>query len=175
MTDVDHIQCALEQLLQERAELDAAITALQKRIGKPPVIGNAPLGSPPIQRVEMNVTGEPVVYRGEFFNLSVTKAAEKLLKRVGRPMKTPEIMNGLQRAGYELNAKHPRPMIYTSLHRSRDFVKVLADTWDLAERHPEAAAQKAEHQTSKATKKRKANAKAEKATGKQSAELRTVA
>lgn len=177
MSDVDHIQAALQQLLQERAELDAAISALQKRIGKPAAESTAPLQ----QSVRMPIgpphSGEPIVYRGEFFGLSITKAAEKLLKRAGRPLKTPEILACLQRAGFEIKAKLPRPTIYTSLNRSRDFVKVLPDTWGLSEHHPEAAAQKeAEQKTSKASKKRKSNARAEKATEKQSAEgLRTVA
>lgn len=137
MAEVDHIEAALQQLLQERAELDAAIAALQKRSGK--------TASGSTQSVPANVpqpAGDIVVYRGDFFNLSITKAAEKLLRRVGRALKTPEIQDAFQRAGYEIKSKLVRPTIYTSLNRSRDFVKVLPDTWDLSERHPEAAAQK---------------------------------
>lgn len=161
MAEVDHIEAALQQLLQERAELDAAIAALQKRSGK--------TASSAAQVPSANISlpaGDVIVYRGDFFNLSITKAAEKLLRRVGRALKTPEIQDAFQRAGYEIKSKLVRPTIYTSLNRSRDFVKVLPDTWDLSERHPEAAAQKeqeiAEQKTSKASKKRKARAHAEK-------------
>ncbi len=138
----DPIETALKQLLQERADLDAAIAALQKRLGRPVTATVAlPLGASggPGQPV-----GETVVYRGEFFNLSVTKAAEKLLRRVGRPLKTPEILDAFERAGYEMKAKAPRANIYTALARSKNFVKVLPDTWALAEWHPEAAAFKEE-------------------------------
>ncbi len=165
MTDVDHIEAALNQLLQERAELDAAIAALQKRIGKP-VTSGAPQQQDARTVALVPQAGETVVYRGEFFNLSVTKAAEKLLKRAGKPLRTPEILAAFQRAGFEIKAKSPRPTIYTSLSRSRDFVKVLPDTWDLSERHPEAAAQKEQEMSKqKSSKKRKGSARAEKDVG----------
>ncbi len=156
----DYLEAALQQLLQERAELDAAISALQKRIGKPAASSEAPAQQTVRMPIGAPHSGEPIVYRGEFFNLSITKAAEKLLKRAGRPLKTPEILACLQRAGFEIKAKLPRPTIYTSLNRSKDFVKVLPDTWDLSERHPEAAAkkeqEKAQQKSSKSKRKRKA-------------------
>lgn len=139
MTDNNPLEAALQQLLQERAELDSVIAALQRRLGK---TGASEKSIAPFY--PSGDARDSVVYRGEFFNLSVTKAAEKLLKRAGRPLKTPEILKAFNDAGYEMKAKLPRPMIYTSLNRSKDFVKVLPDTWDLAERHPEAAKKKAQ-------------------------------
>src|SRR6266851_3165115 len=144
MAENDYMERALQHLLQERAELDAAIATLQKRIGKPMPSVSAAIASSgsPDTRLPQQLSGDVVTYRGEVFNLSITKAAEKLLKRVGRPLKTPEIQAAFQNAGFEIKSKLVRPTIYTSLTRSRDFVKVLPDTWDLSERHPEAAAQK---------------------------------
>ncbi len=163
--DTGHIEAAILQLLQERAELDSVIAALQKRVGgaaqnKAVLPGSNPIGG-------SHASAGTMVYRGEFFNLSITKAAEKLLKRFGRPLKTPEIQEAFEKAGYEIKSKLVRPTIYTSLTRSRDFVKVLPDTWDLSERHPEAAAKKEQELTkakgSKASRKRR-TAKAERAT-----------
>src|SRR5205823_13616191 len=84
--------------------------------------------------------GEVTVYRGDFFNLSITKAAEKLLRRAARPLKTPEIVDAFRRAEYRAENKNLRSNVFTALHRSPDFVKVLPDTWDLAEKYPEVAA-----------------------------------
>jgi hypothetical protein len=97
--------------------------------------------------------GEPAVYRGEFYGLSVTKAALKLLKRVGRPLKTPEIQDAFLKAEYQMKGKAPRSNIYTALARSKDFARVLPDTWALAEWHPEVAA--AQQEAAKARKAKK--------------------
>jgi hypothetical protein len=154
MTEKDNpIEAALNQLLQERLDLDAAIRALQKRLGQPvsssPSASNGGFTTPGPARP----VGEPVVYRGEFYGLSATKAAQKLLKRVNRPLKTPEIFEAFQKAGFEMKAKTPRSNIYTALSRSKDFVRVLPDTWGLAEWHPEIAA--AKQDAAKAVKPRK--------------------
>jgi hypothetical protein len=160
MPDINHLEGALQQLLQERAELDSVIAALQKRLGKP-----ATSGSPiPPARPLLNTTGTPsadsVVYRGAFFNLSVTKAAEKLLKTNGRPLKTPEILSAFQQAEYKASeGENARAGIYTALARSKDFVKVAADTWDLSERHPEAAEKKAQELVAAKAKKDKKSGK----------------
>jgi len=145
MPDTNHIEGALQQLLQERAELDSVIAALQKRLGKPATNGASSIpAAKPLLNTGAGIAADSVVYRGAFFNLSVTRAAEKLLKTIGRPLKTPEILSAFQQAGYEMKGENSRSGIYTALARSKDFVKVLPDTWDLAERHPEAAEQKAQ-------------------------------
>jgi hypothetical protein len=166
MTDINHLEGALQQLPQERAELDSVIAALQKRLG---VQGGNVTPLPAAQSL-LNTTGiasaDSVVYRGAFFNLSVTKAAQKLLKTIGRPLKTPEVLSAFQQAGYEMKGENARNQIYTALARSRDFVKVLPDTWDLAERHPQAAEQKAQELASAKTKKPKKGGRAPKATAK---------
>lgn len=153
MTDVNHLEGALQQLLQERAELDSVIAALQKRLGKP-AANSSPLPAAKSLVATAGMTSaDSVVYRGAFFNLSVTKAAQKLLKTIGRPLKTPEILSAFQQAEYEMKGENARSGIYTALARSKDFVKVLPDTWDLAERHPEAAEQKAQELAAAKTKK----------------------
>jgi hypothetical protein len=153
MTEQNHLAGALQQLLQERAELDSVIAALQKRLGKPLTVASS---LPPAQMAPgSGAMPESVVYRGAFFNLSVTKATEKLLKTYGRPLKTPEILSAFDQAQFEIKGKHKRAAIYTALLRSPDFVKVLPDTWDLAARHPEAAEQKAQLRAAKKNKTRK--------------------
>jgi hypothetical protein len=154
MSETNHLEAVLQQLLHERTELDNLITALQKRMGKP--TSDSPL-SIPAKPMGVGTSAASVVYRGAFFNLSVTKAAEKILKTFGRPLKTPEILAAFQQAEFEMaKGENARSVIYTALLRSKDFVKVLPDTWDLAERHPQAAAQKAEELATKAAKPKKA-------------------
>lgn len=137
MPESNPLEAAIKRLQQERIEIDNLIAGLQKRLGMvvtSPTSPNGPASLSGGSNVEF--------YRGEFFNLSITKAAEKVLRRSGIPLKTPQIMDAFESAGYEVKGKTPRASIYTGLARSRTFVKVLPDTWDLSERHPEAAAQK---------------------------------
>ncbi|MGB2591667.1 MAG: hypothetical protein WAJ96_13530 [Candidatus Acidiferrum sp.] len=161
MTEQNHLEGALQQLLQERAELDSVIAALQRRLGKPIVASTVPPAKSLLGT--SGATPDSVVYRGAFFNLSVTKATEKLLKTYGRPLKTPEILSAFQQAEFEIKGKHKRAAIYTALLRSPDFVKVLPDTWDLAERHPEAAEKKAQERAAKKNKAKKPKKAAPKA------------
>src|SRR5712664_478557 len=103
MSDSDHIEAVLQRLLQERVELDTVIAVLQKRMGKPATDSASTI--PPAKTLLNASPGgsaASVVYRGAFFNLSVTKAAEKLLRTFGRPLKTPEILSAFQQAEYEM-------------------------------------------------------------------------
>jgi hypothetical protein len=152
VTDTDHLEAALQQLLQERDELDGVIAGLQKRLGKFVPDSISPI--PPAKALYNPASiATGVVYRGAFFNLSVTKAAEKLLKTYGKPLKTPEILAAFLQAEYEgAKGENARSGIYTALARSKDFVKVLPDTWDLAERHPEAAEKKTQELAAKKSK-----------------------
>lgn len=152
MPEIDHLEAALQQLLQERAELDSVIAALQKRIGKPAISSSSIPPAKPLLNTP-GTSANSVVYRGVFFNLSVTKAVEKLLKTYGRPLKTPEMLSAFAEAEYErAKGDNARAAIYTALLRSKDFVKVAADTWDLAERHPNAAEKKVQELAAKAAK-----------------------
>jgi DNA-directed RNA polymerase delta subunit len=60
----------------------------------------------------------------------------------------------LKHAEYQVKGKAPRSNIYTALNRGKDFVKVLPDTWALAEWHPEIAAAKQDATKAKKPKKR---------------------
>jgi cell division septum initiation protein DivIVA len=159
-------EAALQQLLQERAEIDSAIAVLQKRIGRTGT-SDVTLPTNPLAKTQQgSASVDAVIYRGEFFNLSITKAAEKLIKRAGRPLKTPEILAAFEKAGYTIKSKLPRPSIYTSLNRSRDFVKVNPDTWDVAEKYPEIAALKEQQLAEKAAAKSRRNKRSAKPTEK---------
>lgn len=131
------IEAVLIRLRQERTELDNLIAALEKRQGISTTSTN---GTVSVSTRTSAPSG--IYYRGELFNLSITRAAEKVLRRAQIPLKTPQIMDAFEKAGYEVRGKTPRASVYTALARSKMFVKVLPDTWDLSERHPEAAAQK---------------------------------
>ena len=144
----DPLEMALAQLIQERNDLDVAISALQKRLGRQV---NTPAIAASGAAAASAPAGEVVTYHGEFHSLPLTKATEQLLHRVGRPLKTPQILKALQSASFEIRSKTPRSSLYTTLKRSPLFVKVLPDTWDLAERHPQAAERKRE-ETAKARK-----------------------
>jgi DNA-directed RNA polymerase delta subunit len=143
--------------LQERSDLDIAIAALQKRLGMP-------VGIPAqTQKAALNASttpaGDIITYHGEFHGLSLTKATEQVLRRANRPLKTPQIVKALQSANFEMRAKSPRTNLYTTLKRSPMFVKVLPDTWDLAEKHPQLAALKKEQSAEKKAKKKKSSDK----------------
>lgn len=142
----DPLELALYQLKQERSDLDIAIAALEKRLGRPASTAVAPSSA---GAATTTPAGDIVTYHGEFHNLSLTKATEALLHRVNRPLKTPQIVKALQNASFAIKAKNPRTNLYTSLRRSPIFVKVLPDTWDLAEKHPQAAALKQEEKAKK--------------------------
>jgi hypothetical protein len=167
MTEANHLEAALAQLIQERAELDSVIAALQKRLGKPAEAGGQ-------NRGQSTVSAESLVYRGAYFGLAVTKAAEKLLKAYGRPLKTPEFVAAFKSAEYDkVKGDNARAIVYTALLRSRDFVKVLPDTWDLAERHPQAAEKKLQELAAKAKGKTKSKGKG-KPIAKAKAEIKPV-
>src|SRR5688572_20850081 len=95
------LEAALQHLLDQRNQIDAAIAAIQQILGGGAVA--APAQSPSgghhfVARPSVPRGGEIVVHPGEFFQLSLTKATERILKRAGRPLKTGEILTTLRRA-----------------------------------------------------------------------------
>lgn len=135
---------AIASLLAERAEIDQAIAILRKRGGAGAASGTGqsatgqddkatstvPVGPTPI-------VGEVVAHPGEFHAHSFTQAAEKLLRRAGRPAKTTELIAAMRRAGMKVAEKPNAPQVlYTSLSRIKGFVRAAPNTWGLSEWFP---------------------------------------
>jgi hypothetical protein len=70
----------------------------------------------------------------QFFNRSQTEAAKMFLEMVGYPLRTHQIIEGIQKGGVKVGgktAKAKKTNLYTILHRSGDFGLVEKDTWGL--------------------------------------------
>lgn len=146
MANDPSIEQALMALREERARIDQAITALEAVSGRVPGSGGVPIGA-------SGVGGEIVTHPGEFHQHSLTQAADKILRRGARPMKTNEILAALQRAEFETGSKSPIQSLYTALARHKGFLKVRPNTWALAEWFPNAAPKVADGEGKKRRKK----------------------
>jgi hypothetical protein len=124
----------LEQLRQERDELNTLIQGLERRLGiltSQPDSENSQAASP---RVRVSVDSIPV---GFFHNLSQADAAEKLLRlNPGQPLKTGEILDALRKSGMSVHAKSGVTILYTTLKRSSKFERVAGKAWGLSEWYP---------------------------------------
>jgi hypothetical protein len=126
----------LEQLRSERGELDMLIRALEKRLGVVPLVSESEGNPAATPRVTVSLESIPV---GFFHNLSITGAAEKLLRmNEGHPLTTNEIMEAFRKAGGVMNpGKNAVTVLYNSLKRSPKFERVAGKAWGLAEWYPE--------------------------------------
>lgn len=123
----------LEQLRQERDELNALIQGLEKRVGvvQQSDEKNASLIAP---RITISVDAIPV---GFFHNLSQTEAAEKLLRLNDRtPLKTKEILDAFRKSGLQVHPKSASTILYTALSRNPKFERVSGKAWGLTEWYP---------------------------------------
>lgn len=125
----------LEKLLLERAELDQHIAFLQRRLGLPvsPSASLSPSASVPSGSVDLASSG---VHPGEFYGLSRPQAATALLRKVGKPLTTTQIFEGLREASFDVSGKNALNVLYTALTRSSDVRKVAPNTWGLREWYP---------------------------------------
>jgi hypothetical protein len=133
----------LEQLRQERAELDTLIKGLEKRLGVVPAIGEQSSGQSSGPRVTVSLDSIPV---GFFHNLSQAAAAEKLLRmNEGHPLTTNEIMDAFRKSGMDVSGKNAITILYNALKRSSNkFERVAGKAWGLAEWYPERKKRKAD-------------------------------
>lgn len=125
----------LEKLLGERSELDQQIAFLQKRLGMPITISTSigSLASVIASPVDLSSAG---IQRGEFYGLSRPQAACALLRKVGKPLTTTQIFEGLRDASYDVSGKNALNGLYTALSRVADVRKVAPNTWGLREWYP---------------------------------------
>lgn len=141
MVNDNALEQALAALLEERSVLDQAIAGLERRLGKSTGTASpaTAIGKKPVP-----TSGEIVAHPGEFHQHSLPEAAEKILHRAGRPVKTNEIVSALQRAEFSSKSKTLAQSVYTSLARNPTFEKVRPNTWGLREWYPNAPTAEAE-------------------------------
>jgi hypothetical protein len=80
--------------------------------------------------------GEPVSLVREylFFGKSQPDAAKLFLELVGHPLRTSEIIEGIEKGGVKVGGKTPKDKktnLYTILHRDEDFGLAGKDAWGL--------------------------------------------
>src|SRR5439155_10537551 len=109
------------------AELDAAITVLERRIAARSSGGSLVLAGAGFSNH---------IPQDAFFRMTVPDAIKKFLKMVGKPARpVTEIVDGLNHGGLEV----AYPTVYTSLTRLKDKGVVKAgENWGLEEWYPPA-------------------------------------
>jgi hypothetical protein len=80
--------------------------------------------------------GDPLllVKEYQFYSKSQPDAAKLFLEKVGHPLKTADIIAGIEKGGVKIGGKTPKDKktnLYTILHRSEDFALVGKDAWGL--------------------------------------------
>jgi hypothetical protein len=80
--------------------------------------------------------GEPValVREYQFFGKSQPEAAKMFLEMVGHPLRTSEIIEGIEKGGVKVGGKTPKDKktnFYTILYRGEDFGLAGKDAWGL--------------------------------------------
>ena len=124
----------LEQLRQERDELNMLIQGLEKRLGVVSQSVDTQVTEARSPRVRVSVDSIPV---GFFHNMSQADATDKLLRlNPGQPLKTNEILDAFRKSGMQVNAKNAVTILYTTLKRSPKFERVAGKAWGLAEWYP---------------------------------------
>lgn len=136
-TERQAFQTALDAALREREELDVLIRHLARRAGVDVPERSAP-GSQDSIGPTPGPTADPssLVADGEFYGQSATKATKALMAKLGRtrPLKTTEIFEAIKKGGVGISNIE---VLYKSLQRSDDFLRVAKGTWGLAEWYPE--------------------------------------
>ena len=126
----------LREMRQERDELNAAIQALEKRLGI-----TVPAPESYTAKEEEESAGFPPMTSmpiGFFHNLSLAAAAEKLLSRnPGQPYTTAQILEAFRTSGLVISSKNAATILYTALKRSPKFERVGSKAWGLKEWYPE--------------------------------------
>ncbi len=84
--------------------------------------------------------------------MSIAKAAEAFLRKIGRHEKTQTIIAAVQKGGVEVRGKSPMSTVYTTLSRRPAFVSLKKNYWDLAERRPDMVQEKKHRPKSKPAK-----------------------
>jgi hypothetical protein len=141
----------LQDLREERAELDALIQAVEKKLGESPSQSvsavdaekepgkTSPSKGHFVMRVKTrDAAFAPALTVGFFHNMSQAAAAEKLMNmNPGQALTTGQILEAFRSSGMPLNPKNSVQILYTALKRNPKFERVGNKAWGLREWYPE--------------------------------------
>lgn len=151
IVELQRTAASIRELMGMASTERGTITAQgQDFLGQTLVPGRQPSKEDPLALVKV----------GDFYGKSYAEAAKEFLKRTNEAQTTQTILNALRKAHFELKAKNPASILYTSLSRHKGFELVSRNTWGLTEWYPDATRKK--KLEVKATKKTKRNPKKEK-------------
>ena len=142
----EHYEAVLEDLERERAELDATIATLRRRLGLP----NAQNASGAVP-ARQQFADQPKLRSDEFFGMSIIGAARKYLSIVKQPTSAPNIAREIKSHGLMNDSKTFPNTVYSILYREAErpngqVVKVGGSSkWGLTEWYPMARQSKAAH------------------------------
>jgi HB1/ASXL restriction endonuclease-like protein with HTH domain len=124
----------LEQLRQERDELDTLIRGLEKRMG---IVSESKESESTGTTAKASVSLKSIPV-GFFHNMSQADATDKLLRlNPGQPLRTKEILDAFRKSGMTVNPKNALTILYTTLKRSSRFERVAGQAWGLSEWYPD--------------------------------------
>lgn len=135
---------ALEIMIQEYRKkvetYEAMISEWERELGRPPQPMNAnlnPKGESNREEQRAKTPGsDPIslVRDYQFFGKTQPEAARMFLELVGHPLKTEQIMDGIEKGGVTVGGQNKQKKItnfYTILGRSKDFAIVRRGIWGL--------------------------------------------
>jgi len=142
-------EAILAEICAQRDRLSRAIAALE---------GTDLLESKPIRRTRRRVVpatpnppavaaaGPAAVKNGQLAAKTQPEAARALLEIAGHPLKTVEIVQGLERGGLKVGGKtlsQKKKNLYVVLYKHQTFRRSAADTWALRAGNPKNQRRKA--------------------------------
>ena len=136
MTDNnDPYETVLNDLRAQRAEIDAAIAAIER------LRGNKPDPSRMTQAVPMGQnTARFDIPQDAFFGLTILEAAKKYLSTMKRPQATQQIVEALRNGGLTSSSRTLKQTVYSVLRRdmksSTPSVIKVGSGWGLTEWYP---------------------------------------
>lgn len=137
---MDPYAAVLADLEAQRAELDAAIAVIRRRMGQ----AGEPIQPATPSSAARNGTSQEIT-SDAFFGMSMAAAVRKYLQMMRRPQAVQTIADALKSGGFTTRAENFYSNVYTTLKRGDEFVKVKRGEWGLAEWYgPRAKAIRAE-------------------------------
>jgi hypothetical protein len=129
-------EAAIAEIDRQIEELQRAKESLMRLTVR--AIGDAPLPAASNSHAT-TFTGDAMlaVREQEFAGMSIAKAAEAFLRKIGRHEKTTVIIQAIGKGGVDVGGKNPVSTVYTTLARRPAFVSLGKNYWDLAVRRPD--------------------------------------